>query len=721
MRIPAATAAALAIVAFGPAVAQTAPVPPPAPPGASTEIVVSADRKAIDSSIDRKAYAVGRDLQAAAGSVTDVLRNLPQVEVDAAGNVSLRGDPNIQVLIDGKPSAQLSSSSRADALQSLPASGIERVEVITNPSARFKADGSGGIINLITRKNRKPGTSGTATASAGTDARFNVGATAAYHRGKLDLNAALTLRRTVPRYLLSDRRTNVDPVTGLGTGSTIDRSLISHRTARIVTLGAGYDLTPVDRLTGSFTYNDRIGAPQRAERDRLFDAAGGLTGDFDRFGPGTEHEVRSDGTATYKHSFAAKDHALTIDLRHSEEAEKRSSRFTNLYRLPSLPTTGDQRRPHTDERERELTVEYARPMAKGAKLLLGYDFEHDTSGFDTRGETVDPASGNATPDPRQTSRFSYARDVHSFYGTYERVFADKLTALVGVRVEATAATGNQETTAQVDRTRYVTAYPTLHLDYAASDTKTLRLSYSHRIVRPDPGDLDPFPTFADPLDVRAGNPRLKPQETDAVEGAYAYSTRGLTIELTPYYRRTINLFTQVVRFVTPIQLLTTQANLGSSTKAGIDFSANGKIGKRVSYGLSGTLVRDTIDAGNLGVGGTRRLASGTAKANLDCQVTPKDLIQLTVTYRGRRLLPQGYRLPNASANLGFRHQLRPGLSVVATLADIFDSARDTAIYETATLRERVTGRFTRRAGTIALAWTLGGAPKKPARIDYSDQ
>lgn len=707
------------VVAASTCAAQTTPPAAPAAGPVASDIVVSADRSVAKSTIDRKAYDIQKDLQAAAGSVADVLRNVPSVEVDAEGNVSLRGDANIQVLIDGKPSAQMSKSTRADALQSLPASGIESVEVITNPSARFKADGSGGIINIITKKNRKPGTSGTASASTGTDGRFSGGATAAYHRGKLDMNAALTLRRTVPDYLLADRRTNIDPVTGAGTGSRVDRNYFGHRMAKIATLGAGYALTPADQLSGSFTYNNRFGTLKREERDRLYASNRGLTGDFDRNSRGTEHDVATDGLASYKHSFAGKGHTLTVDLRHSEESEDQWSRFTNVYRAPILPMTGDQRRPSSDQREHELTVEYARPMAAGAKLMLGYDVERDDDRFSTVGDIVDPASQVATPDPTQTSNFVYTRTVHSIYGTYERVFAEKLTALLGVRVEATSAVGTQATARQVDRTHYVTAYPTLHLDYTLSDTKSLRLSYSHRIVRPDPGELDPYPVFQNPIDLRLGNPYLKPQETDAVEAAFAYSKPKLTVELTPYYRHTTNLFTQAVRFITPTQLLTTQVNLGSSTKAGVDFSASGKLGKAVSYEISGTLVHDTIDAANLGIAGTRHLTSGNAKGNLDYQVTPKDLIQLTVNFKGKRLLPQGYILAITTANLGFRHQLKPGLSVVATLSDVFDSAKNAFLYDSPGLHEAIVGRYSHRAGTIALAWTFGGAPKA-AKIDYSE-
>ena len=683
--------------------------------------MVEASRSAAKSTIDRKAYDIKRDLQAAGGSVADVLRNLPSVEVDAQGAVSLRGDSNVQILIDGKPSSQMAPATRADALQSLPASGIETIEVITNPSARYKPDGSGGIINIVTKKNRKPGTSGTATASAGTDGRYNVGGTAAYHRGPLDLNAAVTVRQDVPRRPFTDRRTRTDPATGITDASNQDLTFISHRTSKIGTVGAGYDIGKADHLGGSFTYNDRSGDPQTVARNQLFDASGALVTDYDRIGHGTEHEVNTEGLANYKHSFAGKDHAFTLDFRRGEEAESQSRTYTDVFRLPVQPATGDRQRPSDDLIETELTAEYARPMAAHAKLLLGYDLQRNDDRFDTRAETVDPVTGAATPIPALTSRFVYHRTVHALYGTYERVFADKLTAILGFRVEATSTDANQVTIAQVNRTDYFRAYPTLHLEYAASDTTTLRLSYSHRIVRPEPEALDPFPVFSDPLDLQAGNPMLKPQETDAVEGAVEFTAAGQKIELTPYYRRTTNQFTTVVRFLTPSVLLTTQDNLGSAIAAGSDFSIGGKVGKALSYRVSGSLFYNKLDAGNLGFGSSS-VVSGTVKANVDYKINARDLIQLTADYGGRRLIAQGYREPGGSANLGFRHQLKPTLALVATLADIFDSQRNRYVLDTPILHEVSLRRRSIRTASLALSWSFGGSAKKAnPKFDYSDQ
>ena len=146
-----------------------------ATPGTDQTIVVTGERPATQSSIDRKSYSVAHDLQARSGSVADILRNLPSVDVDAQGNVSLRGDQNVQILIDGKPSTSMNGANRAETIQQLPASSIDRIEVMNNPSAQYKPDGSSGLINIITKRSRKPGRSGTAQASVGSDGRFNLG------------------------------------------------------------------------------------------------------------------------------------------------------------------------------------------------------------------------------------------------------------------------------------------------------------------------------------------------------------------------------------------------------------------------------------------------------------------------------------------------------------------------------------------------------------------
>ena len=715
-------ACAPALLASTSALAQTLPALAGSVAAAKPdEIVVSADRASASASIDRKVYVVGRDLQSVTGSVADILHNLPSVEVDALGGISVRGDSNVQILIDGKPSTSVSAGNRGEVLQQMPADTIESIEVITNPSARFKPDGSAGLINIVTKKNRKPGRSGTAKVSAGTDGRFNLGATQAYHAGRLSLNGSFNLKRDVPYRPFTDRRTSVDPLTGEPTLSRQDGYASSRRLSAIGTASLDYDLTPADRLSASGTYNSRTGTPELHEYNLATDVNGGTVADFDRIGRGHERETNSEATAKYRHSFPGKDHEFTLDVRRGETAETQFRRFLNTYRMPLGPTTIDEEAPHADEVERELTAEYARPLGGGAKLLLGYDLQRDNESFDNVGYNVDPLSGALTINPGFTNRFVYARTIHAAYGTYELQIGKHLTALTGLRFEATRTDTNQVTSAISSHSDYYRLYPTLHLEWTLSERHTLRLSYSHRIVRPEPEQLNPYPLFQNPLNLRAGNPNLRPQETDAFEASFDYTAHGISWELTPYLRASTDVFTSFSRQISPTVLMSTLENLGKSTAAGIEFSGSGKLSAVLAYTISGNLFYNRIDAANIGVVGARSDAGYSGKGSIDYRVTKRDLVQLSVSYSGRRLIPQGYRLPAASANFGYRHQLLTGLAAVLTVTDVTDTLKDRVVLDTGGVHDVSSLRRGPRGINLALNWTFG-ANGRPAntKIDYTE-
>ncbi len=707
--------------------AQVEPTPPSGPTVATgaqsdklTDIVVTGQKPAAQSSIDRKTYKIANDLQSGSGSASDVLRNLPSVDVDAQGAISLRGDTNVTILIDGKPSTTMTSANRADALEQLPANTIDHVEVITNPSAQFKPDGSAGIINIVTKQNRRAGLSGSVSASAGSDGRFNLAGNVTYRAGPLAATASATLHRDVRRRPFTDRRTEVDPITGVATSSTQDSLFHGEKLSRIIAASVDYDLSASDRVSASGTYTLRTGTPQTDQRNLTSDAGGNVTSDFDRTGIGHEHEVSDEASVKYRHNFAQNGQFLTLDLRRGETIENEIRRFTDSFRVPALMATIDQQRPRLDILQRELTAEYTQPLW-GGKLLAGYDLQRDDDDFLNRGELIDPVTGAASIDPSHTNHFAYSQTVHAFYATYEAPIAKHLSAVLGLRLEQADITTHQIDFAVRGQQSYFRAYPTLHLQYAVADGQSLKFSYSKRIVRPDPEDLNPAPVFSDPLNQRAGNPNLKPQETQAFEAGYQYEVHGLSLEATLFLRKTRNGFTDVSRFITPTILLSTKENLGRSTAFGLDFSGNGKLVRGVSYRLSGTLSRNEIDASNLGFAAKRALVGVTAKAGLDYKITRFDLVQVSANLNGRRLTPQGYRLASVTANIGYRHKFRSGLSAVVSVSDLFDSQRERSVIDIPTLIETSTRRNTRRILSLALSWPLGVSRSNiDAPMDFSE-
>lgn len=696
--------------------AQTSSPPTPAAAPTVEGLVVTAQRPAQTTSIDRKTYSVAHDLQATSGSVGDVMRNLPSVEVDVLGNVSLRGDANVQVLIDGKPSTMMSAANRGAILQQMPADSVESIEVITNPSAQFKPDGTAGIINIVTKKNRKPGRSGTAQASYGSEGRYNLGATAAYNTGRLNLFGSASLRHETRKRTTTDHRLRRDAPAG-GVAAS-DQKIVStqQRDSKIASAGFDFDLDAKTRVNGGFSYNRRDEDLILGERDLAADANGAVLRDYDRLGVGGGHETSTQASAGYRHEFSDKGE-FTLDLQRGETRENRHRTYENRYRKPAGPVTTDVLIPRADELTHELTAEYSRPLPGEAKLKLGYDLELDRDDYDNYGGTI--VGGVHIADPAQTNRFIYRQTIHALYGTFERPLGD-WTLLAGLRLEETLIDTNQITSALKNSSDYLRLYPTLHLERALGEDQKLRLSYSHRVARPDPEDLNPYPIVLDAFSYRAGNPALMPQETHSLEVGYETRTHGATLAATVYARRSTNGITDVSRYVSPTVLLTTKENLGKSTSAGLEVSANGKAAGVLAYNLSANLFHNTVDAGNLGFNQTRSGVGYTLKASFDYTVSPRDLLQLSANYSGRRLNAQGYRLPAGAVNLGYRHKLSDALSAVFTVSDLFNTQRDRTLIDTAALYDRYERRQLGRTVFISLAWKFGaGGKTKDAGFDYA--
>lgn len=693
-----------------------------APPASSAQqktpsnaIVVTGTRPYTQNLIDRKIYNVSKNLQAGSGSAADVLKDIPSVDVDAQGGVSIRGDSNIQILIDGKPSTAMSARTRADALEQLSASSIDHIEVITTPGAQYKAEGSGGIINIVTKQNRSAGATGDIHASAGTDGSFALDGTITYRAKPWTFSGNAGLRRDVRWRPFSDHRIDLDPS---GEQTTVDQSGIfgGPRLARTVAGTVDFDASARDRLSAHGSYTHRTGTPHLRQRNIVEDASGLPTTKYARFATGHEDEVDSEVSGSYRHQFG-KDHQFTLNFRRGESVENENRLFHSFYEIPAGLQEIDEQFPRADELQRELTAEYARPVGNGGKLLVGYDREQDDDDFLNRGIFIDPVTMEIAVDPSKTNRFHYRQIVDAGYLNFDRSIGKKLSLSAGLRVEATSIGTNQIDLGLRHHSSYFKAYPSIHLEYDLADRQKLRLGYSRRVVRPDPEDLDPYPVFADPLNERAGNPDLKPEEIDSVEAEYERDSKAGSFDVTAFLKRTMNEFTVISRLISPTVILTTRENLGSSTAVGIEASDQGKLSKSISYRLSGSIYRNELNASNLGFLQQRAAVVADAKAGLDINLTKRDLLQINANYRGKRLTAQGYRLSSFVTDLGLRHDFPNHMIATLAVSDLFDSRRDRIFVTTGSLHEIVLRRNGRRRVSVALTLPFGrseGTERKSA-------
>lgn len=706
------------------AAAQTAPRPqapkPPAakPPATVEGVVVQGQSSGIRTDIDRRSYGVAQDLQATSGSISDALRNIPSVQVDVQGNVTLRGDSNVQIMIDGKPSTLFQGEGRAAALQALPADQIERVEVITNPSAAFNPEGGAGVINLVTKQTRRLGHSGSMRANIGSEGRWNAGVSAARNDGKLTLAGDLAYRRDTQKVEIEDRRERLDAASGQFLESRQRFTALNEIDMVFGRAGLDYDLDRQTRLSLNAVVHAM--RPKSDGYDHVeYDAAGGgLARVFDRISRLDQSRDNIDVTGTYRRKFTGEEHELVASLSQEFGWVDRDREMAGLFHLPPTPATLELSAYDNETRQTEVKVDYTRPMPGEGKLKTGYALQYDDNTYGQEGRRGLVGGASLPADPALTYRFLFEQAINSAYLTYQHPVGD-LTVLGGVRLENTRLDLNL-TTGGPDRTKndYSRVYPSLHLSYALAEGRQVTASYSMRIQRPTADDMNPFLIELDPFNYRRGNPDLKPQETDSFELGYQHRKDGQTYLATLYYRQSSKGITDVVRDVGGGIFLTTRENLDESRSGGLELVASGRLTRKLTYNISGNVYWNEIDASQLGFTGKRDGYTLSGRGNLNWQVTPKDFVQLNGFMNGKRLTAQGHVNGFSMLNIGYRRKVSDSLSLTLTAQDVLGTFKETQVIDTPTLQGRTKREFSQQAVFVGFTYTFGRQRQRDPGFDF---
>jgi hypothetical protein len=679
------------------------------------KVEVAARKEAFYNSIDRKVYNVGKDVQSVAGSASDLLQNVPSVQVDIEGNVSLRGDANVLILIDGKTSTMMGKN-RAAVLEQMPADGIEKIEVITNPSAKYKPDGTAGIINLTLKKKTAFGSFGSVRVSAGNARRFNTNVSYNQPFGKYVLFASAGVRQDDRPRTVQDDRSHVDAATKALVSTSQHTTETSRPLSRIAQTGLDYKLDDKTKLGGNIRYNFRDFRRASTVTNVSRNAAGAVTGDFDRLRLDPEWQKDREFTAKLQHAFAEEDRELTVEVRRGRTGEQEDNRYTNLSRTPARAPAFDFTLIKNTETNTETSVEYVHPLGDDSKFETGYNGQIGETDMDFHGSFLNAAGANVV-EPTRTNHFIYNAAIHAFYGTYAHKFG-KFGALAGLRFEHAAIDTNQVTARLTGSNNYDRFYPSLHTSYDLTATQQLQFNYSHRVHRPEGDDLNPYPEYQDPFNLRAGNPKLVPEDIHSLEAGWQHHKDDTTYLATVYYRNRYHAMTSVTRYIDAVTLLTTKENLGSSRSGGLELGANTRLKDRVGVNFSANAYENQIDASNLGFSARRTAFAWDAKLNANFDVTKTTLVQLNTNYTAKRLTPQGYRYPTTVLNLGARHNLADKkTALVFTVSDVLDSLRERTHIDTPLLRQDITRRRSSRIAYVGLIYNFGKPAKKPKKDD----
>jgi outer membrane receptor protein involved in Fe transport len=697
-----------------------APPPKPPPSGAGKQVegltVQGQANTGMRSDIDRRSYDITKDLQATTGSIADALRNIPSVQVDMQGNVSLRGDPSVTIMVDGKPSSLFKGPNRGQILQNLPANAFERVEVMTNPSAAFRPDGTGGIINLIPKKARQLGRAGSVRGTVGGTDRVQVGVNLSQVGKTLTLTGDLNYVRDNQSVDVNDHRSSLDPASGAFLTSAQDTHITQDVDVAIGRLAFDYDPDAKTRISGELR---GTGIHVSGDDETTFTSQAPFTLapiGFDRTGKVKLQRDNLSANGSWRRKFGTDpDHELVVDLTQERNTD-RLDRNSFLTGQGGLPNRAEALSNDTDADQSHVKVDYTRPFANNDKLKTGYELEYDRSTFDNFGETG-PTEGSETPDPTLIDLFKFDQAINGVYATYQHPIGD-LTVLGGLRVEDVQITMHDETTGFRGTNDYTRFYPSLHLQWKLDDVRQLTASYSLRIARPQPSDYNPFRQYQSPFNFTQGNPDLKPQITHSYEVAYQYR-KGFTYYLaTLYWRQNEKGVTDVVQDIGGGVFLTTKQNLSSSRNGGLELVAAGRMFGKLSYQVSGDAFWNEIDATQLGFPDKRSDWTVSARGQLTYQLTPKDQFQLVGTLTGKRLTPQGYHEPLGLMFAGYRHQFNKDWALSVSVRDLLGSYKDTLVLDTPTLHDRQVTHVDLRAVYFSLTYSFGSGPRKDTGIDY---
>ncbi|MCX6139030.1 MAG: TonB-dependent receptor, partial [Ignavibacteriales bacterium] len=640
---------------------------------AMNEVVIGAEKTTFTTAIDRKVYNVEQDIVSKAGSASDLLQNIPSVEVDIDGNVSLRGSGNVLILINGKTSALMARSS-ATVLQQMPANSIERIEVITNPSAKYKPDGTSGILNIVLKKNTGLGINGSSGITAGIGDRYGANARLNYNPGDLNLHASYSIRKDGRNRTTSDARLQFDSAS-VPTHYRSDLRSTARPLAHMAQAGLDYQLDDENTVSasGNYFYNsqDRHDISNLMLTDALFEPQTDNT----RLRLNTETEKELGSTLSYEHAFPGEDHTLQSEYKYEKTAEIEDNRYSNIYRKPFAPMQYDNTLVKQDETKNEVTIAYANPLSADSKFEAGYVGEFCTRRQENDADSLNTSLQRIVVDTTKTNLFDYNDAIHAMYATYKHSFG-QFGFLAGLRMEYSTLRSHLVTLDSTIENSYFNLFPTLHLSYKLNEEVEMQLNYSRRTRRPEGDDLNPFPEYRDARNMSSGNPKLLPEYTHSIEAGCKFENEGFSLLPSIYYRYTYNRWTSVTRAISDTLLLTTMTNLSKDQSTGIEAILSTSINGLLTAHASANVFYNQIDASNLGYGSNKSVVTWTGALTCNLNLFRSSMLQINSNYSSERLTPQGKVMPSYVVNLGYRQEFFDRrLAAIMTIADIFRTQR----------------------------------------------
>lgn len=643
------------------------------------EVVIRAEKTTVDIKLDKKVYNVGSDLMVKGGTVSDVLDNIPSVAVDAEGNVSLRGNENVRILIDGRPSNAINIT---EALRLIPADAIEKVEVVTNPSARYDAEGGGGLLNIILKKGKNQGFNGTFIANTGYPDNHGLSGTLNYKTEKFNLftTQGYNYRNNPGRGLNDSKYFNTDGTTKSYVYE--DRENDRFNSAYNGTAGIEWYINKSTSWTNSINYRKSNGNNEDNVFQDNYDKDFVYEFTRNRLNKENSDSENFEYASNFIKNFKKEGHKLSVDISISSNKDLNSAIITDKTTNSTLVKLDDSRN-NQDQKRNLFVVDYVLPLGKGQQFEAGY------RGDFTNLNTDYAVTSSGTSVDIFTNFLEYKEKVNALYTQYG-LKVNKLSMLFGMRYEDSNIDINFLKTNDFNTKKYSNLFPSAFFTYELSDKSSTSISYSKRIQRPRGRFLNPFNNFSSNINIFVGNPDLDPALTDAIDFGYIKRWEKLTLSTSLYANKTKDAFQFVRRpsgeTVNGIPVIeASPINLGTELRSGFEFTLNYSPYKwwklNSNFNFFAVQTRgDFVYTNSLGEVITQNFdfdaTSWSARLTSKITLPAKIDWQTNLSYNGPQDNAQGKRLGILAMNLGFsKDVLKDKATVAFNVSDVFNSRK----------------------------------------------
>ena len=662
----------------------------------------------VEIRLDKRVYNVSKNNLIRGGTVSDVLENVPSVSVDIDGNIELRGNNNVRILVDGKPSGLIGLGG-IDALTRLPAESIEKVEVITSPSARYQAEGTTGIINIILAKRFLKGLNGVFNLSAGRNDTYSGSANLNYRKGKFNFftNSGYSDRTNKGRAVQDNVYT--DPLESVER-YVEERQFNRRRQGFNVNIGLDYQMTEKTSLTMSYLTNERDGDDSTINEQSQYQIDGILV--TNRYEKEIDREDSNQFSVDFEHQFNKQGHKLTATLQTEKNDETETSDINSFFEN-GQPSDDSEINRTVENQERNLAqLDYVFPIDKNTQFEAGYRGTDNKRKIDFEVQIIDE-NDNATVDENLSNVLDFEQEVHALYSQYGKKF-NTFSFLAGLRFENTRIFVEQlDSSSPLNNKSYNDYFPTLNLGWEISPTASITLGYNRRISRPNAWTLNPFQSRSSKTSYFQGNPKLDPSYSNGIDIGYLKQFKKVTLNSSVYYRKStdavsrVAIVTDETVFVNGIEtpvIRRLPINLGTEEQFGVEFNTSLRLIKGMRTNASVNFFR-RIEKGNYqGISYDSNNTSWSGNLSNSYRLPFAVQSQFSVRYRGPNESSFGKSKGFLYTDLALSKDiLNDNATINFRFSDLFNTGKYD--YQTITPVAVTDGIYQRREPTYTLTFT----------------